>query len=217
MSVIKLRNVANTNFIFPEIGPVDDRGIVRGKKVGCTPGNNILVTNEEEIERSGLLQQLISNKKLVPIQQQQGQGVSVPLKTSNKEEKPIIREDFESDEIDRLIQQVPNSYEEEPAIRPEDSVNLIAGDEDDAKELQAYLNSEARAEAARARDVVTQQPLSRPAEDLRAPAEKNMPDPKGANGTDLFYEQPARDILVDDPRPPSNLYTDYSEKKNKFI
>lgn len=209
MSVIKLRNAANTNFIFPEIGPVDDRGIVRGKKVGCTPGNNILVTNEDEISKSGLLQQLIANKKLVPIQEKSAAPVPVV--------QPAFQEPVsEANQMEQLIQQAP-VFSEEPAVLAEDSVNLIAGDEDDARELQAYLNSEARTEAAKAKNVITQQPLTRPAEDLKAAPEPNQPDPKGANGTDLFYEHPSRDILVDDPRPPSDLYADYSEKKNNLV
>lgn len=217
MSVIKLRNVSNTRYLFSEIGGVIDLGngrtLPKGKKVGCTPNDNILVTNEDEIKACGLLQQLIAERKLVPIQQQ-GAPAQQPV-VQQASPKLQAQEGDEYSLMQNLINQAPEPDDfSDTGVSSEDSVNLIAGDEDDARELQAYLNSEERVEAAKAKTVVTQQPLARPDQDLKAPAEPSQPDPKGANGTDLFYEQPPRDILVDDPRPPSNLYEDFSEKKN---
>lgn len=195
MSTIRLKNVSSTNWFFSELGSEDSRGRLKGKKVGCVPGSNIFVTDEEEIKRCDLLQRLIVEKKLIPIDSPQPSIVRDSQKMPKTQEIP-------QDSDDRF-----------PAVDPHDSINLIAGSEEDAKELQDYLDSNERQETAKSRDVVTQQPYAYEAD---VPKEKQSvsPDPKGSSGLDLFYQQPPRNIMVDDyQKPPSNLYPE-DQKKN---
>lgn len=195
MSVIKLKNVSNTNYMFDNIGSIDDRGLVRGKKVGCVPGQNILVTNEEEIGRNSLLQQLITTKKLVPLV-----------------EKALLQNEVKS-EPKASAEHTSSSADEDDEILSGESLNLIAGSEEDAKELEDYLNSEERAKGSRNIPKDSGQENSTTLDSGTHNLELT-PDPKGSNGIDLYYEKAARNIMVDGYQKTgdTNLYPD--EKKN---
>jgi len=64
MELYKFRNVSGKNYLLPELGELDGRGHLKGRKVGCNE-NEVFGCNEEEIYRCPLLSRLIENGSLV--------------------------------------------------------------------------------------------------------------------------------------------------------
>jgi len=64
MEIYKFKNISGKNYVLTELGELDGRGNLKGRKIGCNE-NEIFSFSEEEIYKSQLLSMLISNGSLV--------------------------------------------------------------------------------------------------------------------------------------------------------